>query len=719
MTRCSHPEDAAVFRLSPADRLALLQLTIRKAVGERLEMQGAVASDDADEAPSDSESPEPSPGGSASVVPDAWRLVPAGIGLHAWQRECLQRWLPTGRGTVKVATGGGKTLFALAAAEALQQSRVPDLRMAIVVPTVPLMYQWRDELLRGNLPEAAIGLLGGGHSPPGLGAVRILVTVLNSAREQLPEMVRRATWAERLLLVVDECHRANAMRAQKVFDVGALYTLGLSATPESELDAADVPATDAWNASPAGQALGPIIYEFSIRESLEAGLLTPFEVWHVGLPLLGDETGEHGRLSRQISDLRQTLQLRHRQSRSTQGFLAWCQTMAARRGDADAVAFIGLANERKRLLYRAAARREAVLHVLQDASADPESRSIVFHESIAEIECLFAAAVRRGLPVTLEHSKLPGTVRDASIDAFRRGDARSIISAKSLVEGFNVPSADVGVIAASSGSVRQRIQSLGRLLRRKAGGRTARIVVLYVRDTEDEAIYEKADWEGVIGAERNRYFTWSPPEEGAPWDAGLVESARAPRTYRPPAHSVDVSAMTAGAPYPGQVQGVELRVDDAGNLRDDKGALVPAPRELVDAIVTLSPLRRARRTPPGHVVVRVDALDADTDADWRFAGVLADGGDGPVALQPDVTYRIKSSRGRRVIALVEGGRHGTERYAKGPVAERLLAWVTELERQGSVTLRDLHWRADSGYWMEIAGERIGFPDERAPLEFPA
>jgi hypothetical protein len=41
---------------------------------------------------------------------------------------------------------------------------VPALRVAIVVPTIVLLDQWREELLtRSNLPTSAIGLLGGGE----------------------------------------------------------------------------------------------------------------------------------------------------------------------------------------------------------------------------------------------------------------------------------------------------------------------------------------------------------------------------------------------------------------------------------------------------------------------------------------------------------------------------------------------------------------------------
>src|SRR5690606_21385584 len=91
---------------SDADQLALLQLTTRKVMATRRAKGKAVDAGD-DEAGTDAEPP-------LATVPEVWRLLPEGLELFDWQRECLPIWLKGGRGTVKVATGGGKTLFALA-----------------------------------------------------------------------------------------------------------------------------------------------------------------------------------------------------------------------------------------------------------------------------------------------------------------------------------------------------------------------------------------------------------------------------------------------------------------------------------------------------------------------------------------------------------------------------------------------------------------------------
>jgi RNA polymerase primary sigma factor len=61
-----------------------------------------------------------------------------------------------------------------------------------------------------------------------------------------------------------------------------------------------------------------------------------------------------------------------------------------------------------------------------------------------------------------------------------------LASPRMLDEGIDVPEADLGVIVSASHTKRQSIQRLGRILRKKADGRRARLVVLYAIGTTED-----------------------------------------------------------------------------------------------------------------------------------------------------------------------------------------------------------------------------------------
>ena len=150
------------------------------------------------------------------IIPDVWKLT-KGIEPLAWQQQCIANWRKKkGRGTVKVVTGAGKTLLALFIAELLQNTEDRELHVAIIVPTIVLMHQWYDEIIQhGNVPAQAIGRLGGGHDESFAGGKRILITVLASASERLPRLVRDERVEEHLFLIADECHHACASEMSK------------------------------------------------------------------------------------------------------------------------------------------------------------------------------------------------------------------------------------------------------------------------------------------------------------------------------------------------------------------------------------------------------------------------------------------------------------------------------------------------------------------------
>src|SRR5512136_2650359 len=64
-----------------------------------------------------------------------------------------------------------------------------------------------------------------------------------------------------------------------------------------------------------------------------------------------------------------------------------------------------------------------------------------------------------------------GKERAETLDRFRSGVYRAVVTSKVLDEGIDVPDADVGVILSGTGSERAFIQRLGRILPKKRASR--------------------------------------------------------------------------------------------------------------------------------------------------------------------------------------------------------------------------------------------------------
>jgi superfamily II DNA or RNA helicase len=69
------------------------------------------------------------------------------------------------------------------------------------------------------------------------------------------------------------------------------------------------------------------------------------------------------------------------------------------------------------------------------------------------------------------------------LDGFKSGRYGAVVTSKVLDEGVDVPDADLGIIMSGTGSGRELIQRLGRILRPKWDGRKARLVELVSKHT--------------------------------------------------------------------------------------------------------------------------------------------------------------------------------------------------------------------------------------------
>lgn len=647
---------------------------------------------------------------SNSGIPQKWILT-RGITLHEWQEQCIQKWHESGqKGTIKVVTGGGKTVLGLALAERLQNNTATDLRVAIVVPTIVLMHQWYDELRnKGNLPPGLVGRLGGGYKDSLDENCRILICVLKSASTKLPKMAKKDDISKKLLLIVDECHRASATKTSKVLSTERAYSLGLSATPEH-----DEEANANYDDSTVGRALGGVIYELSYVDAFEYGLIPPFTIRHMGVELSQQERAEYDQLTRRIRDAHRELQGLSTDS----SFDKWARRVAKSQSPHAPLAsrYVSDVNKRKELLFRAKSRTDVVVELIKnEISANADARVILFHERVSEAERLFFALMSAGFKAIVEHSDLPDGMRSDGLKLFRDGQAKILVSVKSLIEGFNVPEADVGIIAASSSSPRQRIQSMGRVMRQHLGKdgeeRTACIYVVYVRDTADENIYRKFDWEKLTGAERNSYYEWTK-------STGQIEQSSPPKAFVPGENEIDASALEVGKPYPGAYEGIEYSCDNNYNVATvgapPKGGskYIPDAKELAEMVIDAKGPGRFKITPKKNFVLvysnkqalyagaweipespaaRQETIKLMHQHDCSLWAQTAKPGDEYPVQNPDLAndkWRYKQGQGGQIVEQIHRGIRrasvgaDARDAAKGEDAEKLLAAIRELAKSG-------------------------------------
>jgi superfamily II DNA or RNA helicase len=131
-------------------------------------------------------------------------------------------------------------------------------------------------------------------------------------------------------------------------------------------------------------------------------------------------------------------------------------------------------------------------------AANGGKRILVFHEDIEACNLIQDVLAQNGVSSGLYHSKLPLRQRAETLSKYRRGAVQVLVTCRALDEGFNVPETEVGIIAASTATRRQRIQRLGRVVRPAKDKERATIYTLVATGPEIARLkQEEEDLEGV------------------------------------------------------------------------------------------------------------------------------------------------------------------------------------------------------------------------------
>jgi superfamily II DNA or RNA helicase len=375
--------------------------------------------------------------------------------LRRWQKEALSRWEEAGgRGIVAAVTGGGKTLLALHCLDIFRR-QVPAATALVIVPTAALLEQWVDEVLAFfDVPPSHVAVLKGRRR---ISESRINVGVLNTVAT-LPVSER----ASNTFLIVDECHRAASETFRHVFNHSCIRSLGLSATPERQYDCGldDVLVPH----------LGPVVYRYTYRDALADRVIVPFQLVNVVFPFSDDERQQYDRATRSI-------------------------IVSARRYGIESEQTVRLLLRRARLSNQSLTRVKWALRLVAENRG---RKMLVFHEDIHACDLICKVLREHGFAAASYHSRMPIRERVSALQSYRSGEVAILVTCRALDEGFNAPETEVGIVAASTATYRQRIQRLGRVLRPSPGKSQATVYSVVASDPEIRRLAEEAaNLEGV------------------------------------------------------------------------------------------------------------------------------------------------------------------------------------------------------------------------------
>jgi superfamily II DNA or RNA helicase len=342
--------------------------------------------------------------------------------MRRWQEEAMQAWFDSGkRGIVSVVTGGGKTFFALKCINEFQR-RVAAATVLITVPTEALLDQWFEELISFfDMPPKFLNLVS--RSRP-IKRGRMNIGVINTVAKLGVEKNN-----PEVFLVVDECHKSASPFLRGIFNIPRLASLGLSATPERPYDD--------WFEEVLVPNLGPVIYNYSYKEAMRDSVIVPFDLQNILFEFTDDEQKEYDRLTRNI-----------RIVISKYGVESERAVMLLLKR----ARFVNSSPTRIRIAIKLVARHR-------------QRKILIFHEDINACDFLFDVLRENSVPVGIYHSKMPLARRVQTLQEYRAGKIKVLVSCRALDEGFNVPETEIGIIAASTATYRQRVQRLGRVLR--------------------------------------------------------------------------------------------------------------------------------------------------------------------------------------------------------------------------------------------------------------
>lgn len=374
---------------------------------------------------------------------------PQGLVLRQYQHQAVANWLENkGRGTLKMATGSGKTIIALAITTELYQ-KIGLQVLVIVCPYRHLVNQWSRECRKFNLePIMAMGSV---DSWQGELSNR-LYNLNNESQSFITIIATNSTlisqgfqsqlkfFPPKTLIVGDEAHNLGSSRLELSLPRNIGLRLALSATPERQYDEIGTEALLNYF----GEIIKP---EFTLADAIKQGALAHYLYYPIFVELTKSEASLYAKLTKRIGWI-----LSKNSSLQDNHSLTSLLTKRSR--------LVATASNKLDSLKELMLSRLDTTHTLfycGDGYLDNEVRQI---DAVT-----YLLGKELGYRVNTYTTDTPLEKRENLRRQFESGQLQGLVAIRCLDEGVDIPTIKTAIILASSSNHRQFIQRRGRILR--------------------------------------------------------------------------------------------------------------------------------------------------------------------------------------------------------------------------------------------------------------
>jgi DNA phosphorothioation system restriction enzyme len=415
----------------------------------------------------DLETPQP------EAPPPGIPITPFWLTLRPYQQQAIENWFANkGRGTLKMATGSGKTMTALAAVAQLYEKCMahhrPFQALLIVCPYRHLVTQWAVECRKFNLNpilafdraatwqedlQNQLVSLSGGRQP-------FLTIITTNATLRQDSLQSQLSFLPQLAMIIgDEAHNLGAENLAACLPDNIPLRLALSATPERHFDEAGTERIFDY--------FGPVLEPaFTLRDAIQAGALVPYTYTPMLIELTPEEVERYAELTAAIG--------------RAMGIGGRDDNTALERLLFERARLICTAENKLTQLRALMEKRLHTDHTLfycGDGSVEDDTTA----ESRRQLEAVTELLnYRLGYKVEPYVAETSLTERDDLRYAFERGHIKGLVAIRCLDEGMDIPAIQTAVILASSSNPRQFIQRRGRILRSSPGKHQAELFDMLV-----------------------------------------------------------------------------------------------------------------------------------------------------------------------------------------------------------------------------------------------